>query len=136
MLGKRGSMMIFLRGLPDGLTRKELKSFILRAVKPPHMRSFFLKAAVTSCTILRITDHSNGATEHHGLVEIQPAKAAIRAIDELNGKTLKGSTIEVRRYHHRTPLRDRRRNRIKRDHPDNRQEDRRRRHIKIDLVGI
>jgi RNA recognition motif-containing protein len=135
MFGKRGSMMLFLRGLPEDVTQKELRAFVQEAVRPRHKRSFSLKAAVSNCTILRITDQTNGATEHHGLVEIHPAKAAIGAIETLNGKTLKGASIEVRRYHHRTPLRDRRRNRSEQDYPDQRKEDRRRRFIKIDLVG-
>ena len=127
MLGKRGSMMLFLRGLPENLTRKELKAFIQSAVKSAGNRSFSFKATVCTCTILRITDRSNGTVEHHGLVEVQPAKAAMQAIEELNGKELKGVPIEVRRYHHRTPLRDRRRNKIAYDQAECRQQERRRR---------
>lgn len=135
MLGKRGSMMLFLRGLPENLTRKELKAFIQSAVESADNRSFYFKVTVCTCTILRITDQSNGSVEHHGLVEIQPAKAAMQAIEVLNGKDFKGARIEARRYHHRTPLRDRRREKITYDQAENRQKERRRRNIKIDLVG-
>lgn len=136
MLGKRGSMMLFLRGLPENLTRKELKAFIKSAITSTNNRTFPFKATLRTCTILRITDQSDSTVEHHGLVEVQPAKAAMQAIEALNGKELKGARIEARRYHHRTPLRDRRRNKIAREQSENRQRDRRRRNIKIDLVEI
>lgn len=136
MLGKRGSIMLFLRGLPEGLKRKDLKTFIQAVLKSADNRPFYSKATVSTCTILKITDQSNGTVEHHGLVEVQPAKAAIQAIETLNGKGLRGARIEARRYHHRTPLRDPRRTEIAPDHSENRREERRRGNIKIDLVGI
>jgi hypothetical protein len=105
-------------------------------MKSPNGRSFPFKASICTCTILRLTDQANGTVEHHGLVEVQPARAAMRAIEDLNGRVLRGAQIQVRRYHHRSPLRDRRRNKIAHDHPENRLKDRRRANIKIDLVGI
>lgn len=136
MLGKRGSMMLFLPGLPQHLTRKELKAFVQAGLKSPEDRPFSVKANVCACTILRITDQCDGNIEHHGLVEVQPAKAAIRAIDELNGRELNGTRIQVRRYHHRSPLRDRRRNQAPPEQAENRKQERRRRDLKIDLVGV
>jgi hypothetical protein len=129
-------MMLFLRGLPEDLTRREFKAFVQTAMKGLDSRTFSFKANVCSCAILRITDHTNGGVEHHGLVEIQPAKAAMRAIEELDGKHLKGARIEVRRYHHRSPLRDRRGSKKELGSPDNRQKERRRGNVKIDLVGV
>jgi len=135
MLGKRGSMMLFLRGLPENLTRKELKAFVQESLKNRSNRSFASKAHVCACSILRLTDRTSGSVEHHGLVEVQPARAAMQAIKDLNGKVLNGARIDARRYHNRTALRDRRRNRIEHVQQDNRREERRRRDIKIDLVG-
>lgn len=135
MLGKRGSMMVFLRGLPEGLKRKELKAFVQASVRSRDDHSFYLKAKVCNCAILRITDRSNGDVEHHGLVEVQPARAAIRAIDELNGTVLKGTRIQVRRYRHRSPLRDGGTNTFVQEQTDSRPQERRRSNLKIDLVG-
>jgi hypothetical protein len=137
MLGKRGSMMLFFRGLPENLTCKELKVFIQGAVNGADKRYLTKKAAVSNCTILRITDQSNGCTEHHGLVEVQPPKAAMRAIEALNAREIKGARVEVRRYQHRSPLRDQRRKgaKIAAEQAEERQKERRRRHLKIDLVG-
>jgi hypothetical protein len=136
MLGKRGSVMLFLRGLPENLTQKELKAFILPAIRKGSGRSIGPKAAVSSCTILRMADPMSGTVEFHGLVEIQPAKVAMHAIVELNGRELKGRKVEVRRYHSRSVLRDRRLEAAAataNTTDDSRRE--RRRNLKIDLVG-
>lgn len=144
LLGKRGSVLLFLRGLPHDLTCRELKSFVQAAVRDPNPRAFTVTAAVCDCSILRLTDRTTGISELHGLVEVQPAKAAIRAIEELNGRELKGVVIEVRRYHHRSLLRERRQDQAPfangnggegSETTDNRQQERRRRNLKIDLIG-
>jgi RNA recognition motif-containing protein len=135
MLGKRGSVMLFLRGLPLEVTRKEIKAFVQGAIRGSDRRSFALKAAVCNCSILRITDPATGDSQLHGLVEVQPARAAMLAIEELNGKPLNGVRVEVRRYHHRSPLRDRRKAPPAAGTSDNRQGERRRRNLKIELVN-
>lgn len=134
MLGKRGSVMVFLRGIPENLTRKELKAFIMPAVRTATGRSVGLKGAVSGCTILRMTDPQSGATEFHGLVEIHPAKVAIHAIAELNGKKLGGQRIEVRRYQPRSALRAQSLE-VVADEVDPGTARERRRNLKIDLVN-
>ena len=135
MLGKRGSVLLFLRGLPQDLTKKELKGFVQAVVKATADRPRLLKAAVGNCSILRITDPSNGACELHGLVEVHPATAGMRAIDSLNGQTLRGAKLEVRRYHHRSLLRDRRRVQNGAADAEQRRQERRRSNLKIELVN-
>jgi hypothetical protein len=135
MLGKRGSVLLFLRGLPQDLTKKELKGFVQAVVKATADRPRILKAAVGNCSILRITDPSNGACELHGLVEVHPATAGMRAIDSLNGQTLRGAKLEVRRYHHRSLLRDRRRVQNGAADAEQRRQERRRSNLKIELVN-
>jgi len=68
------------------------------------------------------------------LVEVQPAKAAMLAIEELDDTELKGARIGVRRYQHRSPLRDRRKSPSNVDGPDSRQDERRRKNLRIELV--
>lgn len=86
MLGKRSSIMIFIRDLPANLTPKELKAFVLTGVRAAPAGFAAGKGTIASCTILRMSDPKSGAEEYHGLVEVQPAKAAIHAISELNGR--------------------------------------------------
>lgn len=135
MLGKRGTVMLFVRGLPADLTRKELKAFVQGAVRDSGGRSFTLRAAVSNCSIVRITDPSSGVSEVHGLVEVQPATAAVRAIEQLNGQALKGARIEVRRYHHRSLLRDRRQETETSSESENRLRERRRKNLRIELLN-
>ena len=135
MLGKRGSVMLFLQGLPDHITRRELKAFVQGALRDTGQHFLTLKPSVCNCSILRITDPDRGESELHGLVEVQPAKAAMLAIAELNDKELKGARIGVRRYQHRSPLRDRRKSASHVDSPDNRQVERRRKNLRIELVN-
>ena len=134
MLGKRGSIILFLRGLPQSLTRRELKSFVQTTLRETGPRPFSLKAAICNCSIVRITDPADGSSELHGMVEVQPATAAMRAIDQLNGREFKGVAIEVRRYHHRSLLRDRRRDLDSRLSDENRMRERRRKNLKIELL--
>jgi hypothetical protein len=128
--------MIFVRGLPENLTPKELKAFVLAEVHAAQGRAAKIRGSVSSCTILRMSDPHSGAEEYHGLVEVQPAKAAMQAIAQLNGRELKGRKLEVRRYHSRSALRDQR----SQGHPlvpeaDKEMGGERRRNLKIDLVN-
>jgi hypothetical protein len=93
------------------------------------------KAVVSNCSILRITDPLTAASEYHGLIEIQPAKAAMRAIDELNGRELNGKKIEARRYYNRSLLRDRLQHGSGMDGAKGGRQERRRINLKIELVG-
>jgi hypothetical protein len=117
------------------MTRKELKAFVQKALKDVQSGAFAPKASVCNCTILRITDKDRGDSDLHGLVEVQPAKAAMLAIERLNKETLRGEKIEVRRYHHRSLLRDRRREPTVGTCSDNRHGERRRRNLKIELIN-
>jgi hypothetical protein len=127
--------MLFLRGLPEDLTRRELKMFVQCAIKGADSRMFAFGAVVSNHDIVRITDPVKGTTEYHGLVEIQPAKAAIRAIEWLNGRELKGRTIEARRYYNRSLLRDRFKNWGSRNTARETRHERRRSELRIELVG-
>lgn len=135
MLGKRCSLMLFLRGLPQDLTHKKLKLFVQGAVKDLDRDAFSVKATVCTCSIIRISDPDCGECELFGLVEIQPAKAAMHAIEVLNGKDLNGELVEVRRYHHRTPLRERRLQPSSLAPPNKRKGERRRTNLRFELVS-
>ncbi|MGD8930934.1 MAG: hypothetical protein PVI52_00090 [Chromatiales bacterium] len=58
--------------------------------------------------IRKLVNRATGSVEYHGVVDIEPAKGAVRAIRKLNLTPLKGKTVEVRKYYKRSPLRDRR----------------------------
>ena len=127
--------MLFVRRLPQDLSRKALRVLIQGAIRDPGRHAFSMRASVCGCSILRITDSASGDSEVHGLVEVQPAKAAMRVIEALNGKQLQGSELEVRRYHHRSSLRERRQKTSVGRADNHRQGDRRRKNLKIELVS-
>ena len=135
MLGKRGSVMLFLRRLPNGVTKKELKDLVRRSVKEIGGRSFAAKKSVGICTIMCISDIERGTREFHGLVQVRPAAAAMLAIEALNRKMLKGRLVEVHRYRYRYPIQA---NNLGDAScvPGGAQVERRRRNIKLDLVTI
>jgi RNA recognition motif-containing protein len=135
MLGKRSALMVFFRGLPENTTRKELRQFVIPAIKNTPERHLALKGSVLSCTVLRLTDPASGAREFHGLVEIQPAKAALHAIALLNGQELGGRRIEVRRYQPRSAVSRRRLGSALAEDLEDGIDDERRRNLKIDLAG-
>ena len=97
--------MLFVKGLPESITHRELKAQF-KHLTGPRWRSYLAgNGSIGVCDIVRVTNHDTSEVEFHGLVEIQPAKLALRAIRELHGSAIRGHTIEVRRYHQRSPLR-------------------------------
>jgi RNA recognition motif-containing protein len=103
MSGKSGSVVLFLRNLPIDFSRQDLKKFVQSELKKAGIRGTPLRSPCSNYTVLRITDRSSGTREYHGLVEIQPARIAMQAMEVLNGKMIAGKPVEVRRYRHRSP---------------------------------
>jgi hypothetical protein len=103
MSGKTGTVCLFVRALPSGLSRRDLKTFVTGRLKDAGIRGSLLLNVCSNCSILKITDRDTGREEFHGLVEIQPARIAVQAIEALNGALLGGQRVEVRRYRHRSP---------------------------------
>jgi hypothetical protein len=102
MSGKSGAVALFLRNLPPNTSRKDLKSFVHRELQRAGVTGLPLFNLCTNCSILRVQGLGAGTIEYHGLVEVQPARIALLAIDILNGKQMHGAAIEVRRYRHRS----------------------------------
>jgi hypothetical protein len=137
MGGKNGSIMLFLRNLPPNVSRRDLKTFVLAELRKAGVRGNPLLHLCANCSILRIVDPDRDTVEFHGLVEVQPARIAMQAIDVLNGKCLGGTPIEVRRYRQRSPWGERRQRAESQDDTTVVAEplrERRRPNLKIDLV--
>ena len=104
-------MWIFLRQIPKGAaTRDELGRFVSKSLRPSWLS--FLSAPSTKikrCEILQIVNPETHSTEYHGLVQINPSKAAPSVIKRLNGHKLQGKPIEARKFFRRSALRNRRR---------------------------
>ena len=103
-------MWIFIRQVTKGTTREELSKFVTKGLRPSWLiipiRSH---TKVKRCEILQIFNPDTKNTEYHGLVLVDPSKAALPIINRLNGRELKGKLVEVHKYFRRSPYRDRRR---------------------------
>ena len=129
-------MRIFLRKIKSEANHAELREFFATAVRPRWYWPFRIGGVVTECNILRIKDRSS--VEYHGLAEIQPEHAALRATIVLNGKQLGEQIVEARKWYDRSQVRDRRRpaTRTPTDPPfsDRRGRDRRRSNLAIEMI--
>ena len=121
-------MWVLLRQIPNKSTRQELGKFVNKGLKPSWMFfPFPSQAKVKRCEVLQILNPKTKTIEHHGLVQIDPSKAALHVIKRLNGRKLQGKPIVVRKYFRRLAHRDRRHILSEREeHQELRRQDRRR----------
>jgi hypothetical protein len=93
-----GSFLLFLPSLPAAATRKTLKQFVRQGLSDSGYRGLTLAMAVSRCSIIRVTDPTSGKSERHGIICIRPAKAAMDAMEVLQGRPLLGEPVQIRRY--------------------------------------
>ena len=101
-------MLVFIRLLPESVTQNDLRKFVNKALRSPWLGLFGSQGKSKSTEIRKITYRQTLSVEYHGIVEIEPAKAAAAVIRKLNRSPLKGRDVEVRKYYQRSPLRDHR----------------------------
>ena len=132
-------MLVFIRMLPESVTVDDLAQLVDKAMQRPWSGLFRNRGSYSKLQILQITDQHKKSSEFHGLVEIEPAEAALDAIKRLNSARLKGQQLEVRRYFRRSPYLDRRGQMPGKEElkfMDRRMSDRRRPHLEIKSVDI
>lgn len=100
MLIKPGSILLCISDLPMGVSRKDLKTFVLEGIDTLRGRSLRMSPAISNCTILRLTNSDTGAFSHQGLVAVQPARLALDLIEALRQIPLRGASVRVCRYRH------------------------------------
>lgn len=130
-------MLVFIRLLPESVTQSDLRKFVSRAMRSYWSSLFFPSSRIRSTEIRKCSNSTNHSVEYHGIVDIEPAKAAVKAIRKLNRRSLKGKEVEVRKYYQRSALRDRRIDDAE-DIPtgERRRQDRRRQAMHIERVPI
>jgi hypothetical protein len=100
MFGKTGSILLSIGNLPPQVSRKALKAHVQGVIDSLEGTGFRIMPAIGSCDILRLTNPATGVIIHQGIISIQPAKLAFRAMDALRRKPLRGINLEVSRYRH------------------------------------
>ena len=102
-------MWLIIAKIPTDTTHTSLKKFVTKGMNG---KWFFLPSRnsgnIKKCGILRITNPKTKSVECHGIILVEPIKAALSTIEQLDGTRLNGTTVDVRRYVHRTSERDRR----------------------------
>ena len=137
-------MMIFIRKLPRGTSKRELQNFIADGLKPKFGLPFGVQGELHKCDILVIIDKDTGSVERHGLAMVLPEKAAEKLIHKLNRTRIRGRLVEVREYVHRSTRTDRRGEESgdRKQGQEQRGPDRRRPHLEIEnelnpgIVGL
>jgi len=122
-------MLLFIRMIPKSVTRDELLRFVYKGMNSSWMRFIERQGSIVSIWIKRFTSQETHTVEYHGIANIEPATSAQAAIRRLNRANLKGRSVEVREFFHRSPLRDRRKGHSSIEHGspnDHRSRDRRR----------
>ena len=137
--GGKENMLVFIRMIPESMTRRDLYRFVDRALPTSWFPLSTKKGRIRSLDLIRIINHQTDSIEYHGLVDIEPAVTAHKAIRRMNGSRLMDRVIEVRKFYHRSKLRDRRSGRSPTDLPrteDRRMKDRRRCDLSINKVAV
>jgi hypothetical protein len=92
-------MLIILTDLPTNITRKDIEVFINVAIEGGYMDSL---------SIMLQRNLKTHDVKYHGLVRIRPDSVAKQAVEELNGKQIKGRIIAVHEFQARLWYHDRR----------------------------
>ncbi|MES9961333.1 MAG: RNA-binding protein [Sedimenticola sp.] len=132
-------MLVFIRMVPASVTNGDLRHFVDRGMGSMWDRFFGRRGNITASTILRFTNPKTQSVEYHGVVDIEPATSAQAMIKKLNRTPLNGVPVEVRKFYHRSALRDRRKDRLNTETgsvTDMRRGNRRRSHMNIEPVSI
>lgn len=128
-------MNIIIKEIPEILTGRDLQRIVNQVLKARWHLPFTRRAVISDCRVIRITAKGSNTVETHGLVRADNPKTGLEIIRKLNGSSLLGKKIEVRKYFLRSATRDRR---IPNAHldiffdNDRRSKDRRRPHL---IVG-
>lgn len=96
-------MHIFLVRIPANTTKRDVVEFISPALKGG---LFAPTGVLKNIQLVVLRNSRTNATEHYGIVQVEPDKAALRVIRQLNRKQLKGKPIHVRRYYIRNKKND------------------------------
>ncbi len=91
-------MQIFIRKLPRGVNRKNLRAFVESALEWRFPLPFRTRGEVRDCRIIVIHDHSTGEMDRHGIVSVHPEKAAEQVIKRLNRSRLQGRRVQLHQY--------------------------------------
>ena len=101
-------MWVFIKGVPDECSARDLNKLVLRHVKPGWFPFSRKGAGIERSKILKIMYNKATQWEYHGLVYINLPGSVHDLIGRLNAATIKGRHLHAHPYIRRHPSRDRR----------------------------
>jgi hypothetical protein len=101
-------MWVFIKGIPEEISVKELRKLITRQFSPLWSFMPVKGVKVGECKILKIMHANTIAWEYYGLVYINPSHLAHAVIGRLNTRKFKGKRLQAHPYIKRHKNRDRR----------------------------
>jgi hypothetical protein len=122
-------MWVFIRGIPEAITVRELHKLITRQFSPAWSSIPIRGVRVVESKVLKIMSKESGAWEYYGLVYISPTRLVHAVIGRLNAATINGRRIHAHPYFNRHRHRDRRQQILEGSEPypvERRRKDRRR----------
>ena len=105
-------MLLFIERIPRSATEKEIRQFVRQAISPKWFQNFIPTTKLSGCDIISIEDRDSRRIERHAIVDVKPDKTGLAVIERLNKTLFKGRHVEVRKYFHRSSLRDHRQEQI------------------------
>lgn len=104
------SVTLFIRNVPPDTQIPELQDFVEGGFRgwSRMFRWLWRNPRVEGARILILRNRDTDECELHGLVTIHPHTAIASVLRELDGKLFNDAPVQVRRYHKRSPLNDRR----------------------------
>jgi hypothetical protein len=121
-------MRLFVGPLPEVASQEDVRDFIETALRPRGPFAFFKKTVGrVSCAMMEVAGRDGRGPIYFAIVHVHPASFADKVIVNLNGATIRGRTVTVRKFTERNPANERRRE-VASEHPWNRRNRDRRGH--------
>lgn len=103
-------VQVIVTFIPSKTTVEELTRFVRSGLDSRF--AFWKRSKIRRCEIMEVWDEEGRTREFHGLVSLSTHRDAERVIALLNGKTLNGKPVEVRKYFNRSPTDQRKKTRF------------------------
>jgi hypothetical protein len=94
-------MKLIIPRITDSTKPKDLRAFANQVLEKIFRLPFSATPRIVSCRVVLATDRM-GVTQRHGLITVTPDDAAMRIIRKLNGTSLDGKRVGVKRCDPRT----------------------------------
>jgi RNA recognition motif-containing protein len=102
-------MKLFVGPLPGTASTQDVRNFIQSGISHKGWFGLFKRASGNfGCTMMEVPDSSRNGSIYFAIVQIPSPSLAQQAIANLNGASINGRAVRVRKFVERNPANDRR----------------------------